>query len=57
MEGNREIKSPAKGQEMFNGYRRVQRLFVLGSFFVCGNTSKLNPVIITVPDSMVDDVP
>lgn len=57
MERDRDIDGATEGEEVFNGDRSAEGSFMLSTLFVCGNASHLDPVVVTFPMRMVDEVP
>lgn len=52
-----EIKRVAEAGEMFNRDGGLRSQFVFCAFFVCRSASKVDPIIVTIPRCMVNDMP
>jgi len=57
MERVSEVDAVVQGREVLNGYWSMESMFVSHALFISGSASKLNPVIITIPRHVIDEVP
>jgi len=57
MERVSEVDAVVQGHKVLNGYWSMESTFVSHALFISRSVSELDPVIITIPRHMIDEVP